>query len=187
MGHFLSQSCYLQSWTVYANCQGLVLWGLTCFTSTRAEWAVITEQNCRDTHGLGPRRVAVLWVRCGRTPSSRRPEQQQTPQFVGQRVTWSNLPCFKTIQFICLIRGAPERWLQSDKPVERDINDELEVGQEDRLWSLVMSGKAGKHSVRHHPNQLRNFLLGNCTLQYTVCAYKAYLNDSELNTKQCFM
>ena len=51
-----------------------------------AQWAVITEQACLQTPGLGPRRAAVLWVRCGRTPSNRRPEQSQTPQFVGQRV-----------------------------------------------------------------------------------------------------
>lgn len=73
--HSLFESRYLQSWTVYARWQGLVLWGLTCFTSTGTQWAVITEQNCRDTHGLGPGRVAVLWERCGRTPSS-----QQAPR-----------------------------------------------------------------------------------------------------------
>lgn len=104
----------------YARLQGLVLWGLTRFAHTGAQWVVITEQNCRDAHGAGPRRAAMLWVRCGRTPSNRRPEQQQTPQFVGQRVGWttstnhlmktaSNLPHFKHIQFVCLTLGSPER------------------------------------------------------------------------------
>lgn len=47
-----------------------MFWGLTCSASTRTQWAVITEQKCEESHGLGPSRVAVLWVRCGGTPSS---------------------------------------------------------------------------------------------------------------------
>lgn len=40
------------SWAVYAMWQGPVLWRL---------WAVITEQNRRETNGLGPR----SWLCCG--------------------------------------------------------------------------------------------------------------------------
>lgn len=130
--HFL---CYLQSWTIYAMWHSPVIWGLTCFASAGAQWAVITEQNCRETHGLGPRRVAVLWVRCGRTPSSsRRPEQQQTPQFVGQSGL-NNKPPHEDSQQSALLRTHTICLLNTVNPGEAAT----------QRWAAIMTDNAVKY------------------------------------------